>query len=399
MKTLLNKAKNLQKQMSKDRRWLHAHAEVGFDTNATKKYIATRLTEMGISWQEIGKGGIVAVLAPRKKGGATLLRADIDALHIEEKSGEPFACEKGRMHACGHDLHAAILLGAAQILKDEENNLPTPVKLLFQPAEELLQGAEDCVQSGLLENPKVVRAAALHVAVATPLPTGTVVIPSVGVCAPAADFFKITVQGKGCHGSAPQNGVDALLIAAHILLSSQEIITREIPSSIPTVLTFGKMQGGDTGNAIAEKSVLEGTLRSFDEQVRAQVKSRLEEIANGIAKTFQGEAKTQFFGGCPCLVNEETQCARLAKCTGQVFDERFIFNINAQKNSELQRKSGGSEDFAFISQKVPSVFFSVAAGATQDGFTEPLHSPRVRFDEEALYHGAAALAAFALCEE
>ena len=181
-------------------------------------------------------------------------------------------------------------------------------------------------------------------------------------------------------------------------MALESITTREIPSTAPTVLTVGKIQGGDTGNAIAEITTLEGTVRAFDEGIRTQVKTRMKEIVKGIAKSFRASGKIEFFGGCPCLVNDEKICVELNECVGQVFDERMILRENGIEKSGANRKSGGSEDFAFISQKVPSVFFALAAGMEKDGYTEPLHSPRVRFDETAMAYGAAALASFAVYE-
>ena len=396
MNTLYKQAQALQTQTVKDRRFLHEHAEVGFALEGTKAYVQKRLSQLKIPCKEIGRAGIVAMLGEKKKGGATLLRADMDALPIQERSGESFACQSGCMHACGHDMHTAILLGVASVLKARETELKTPVKLLFQPAEELLQGAYDCVQSGVLNAPKVTRAAALHVAVDVPLPTGTIILPSAGVRAPAADFFSIFVQGKGCHGSAPQNGVDSLLIAAHILLALEEILSREVESSVPSVLTIGKVQGGDTFNAIAQTTVLQGTLRTFDESVRKRMKTRVKSIAQGIAKSFRATAQIDFFGGCPCLVNDAEICENFEKGIGQVFDERYILREKYIQESALKRKSGGSEDFAVIAQEVPSIFFALAAGNTKQGYKQPLHSPNVRFDEKALAYGVAALSAFAL---
>jgi hippurate hydrolase len=396
MKEILKAAKCMQKELAENRRKIHAYAEVGFGVEQTNAFIKERLERIGLSVKKIGRAGLACVINEKGKGNALLLRADTDALLIKERSGEKFAAKNGCMHACGHDMHAAILLGVARVLKEREHLLKTPVKLLFQPAEEILSGAKDCVEFGVLTEPKVDRAAALHVAINVPFETGTVIVPSVGVSAPAADYFQVQIKGKGCHGSAPQNGIDPLIAAAHILLALQEINARELSAHEPAVLTIGIMKGGDAGNAIAETAVLEGTLRAFDDQVRERIKKRILEMSQQIAKCFRAKAIVRFFSGCPCLVNDEKMRENFLKCVGQVFDERLILRVDDMQGGDLKRKSGGSEDFAVISQKVPSVFFSLAAGEQAKGYREPLHSPKARFDENAMPYGVAALSALAL---
>lgn len=394
-KNLYTAAQALQGELTENRRWLHAHAEVGFKVNETKSFIKEKLEEMGYTPQDCGKAGVLATLGGKNQQKAVLLRADMDALPMKEQTGLPFACKNGHMHACGHDLHAAMLLGAAWLLKEREKELPFSVKLLFQPAEEILQGASDCLQTGILEKPSVCAALTVHVTTGVPLPMGTVIVPAEGVGAPAADYFKVEMKGKACHGSAPQNGVDALTAAAHTLIALQEIQARELSSSTPAVLSVGTMQAGNAGNAIADYAVMEGTLRAFDEEVRNTLKKRVQEIAQGIAKTFRAKAKISFSGGCPTLVNDREICTILQKCAGQVLDERHVLSVG-ELGGEVKNRSGGSEDFAYISQKVPSAMMAIAAGEPKEGFSYPLHHPKVDFDERALPVGAAVFAAFAL---
>ena len=395
MKELLKKAQNLQTELSEYRRWLHQNAEVGFSLEKTQSFVKEKLTEMGYTPKECGRAGILAVLGKENAKQAVLLRADMDALPLRERTGLSFACKSGNMHACGHDMHTAMLLGAARLLKEYARRLPYAVKLLFQPAEEILQGARDCIESGALENPSVIAALTVHVMTGVPLPIGTLVIPAAGVGAPAADYFTVEISGKSCHGSAPQNGVDALNVAAHIFIALQEISAREIPVSSLAVLTVGKLYGGSAGNAIADCAVLEGTLRALDEETRAFIKNRLKELVCGIAKSFRAKAKVRFSGGCPTLVNHEEICARLKKCAGQVFDERQIIYAD-ELSSGVRNRSGGSEDFAYISQKTPSAMFALSAGGKEKGESYPLHHPKVDFDERVLPLGAALFAAFAL---
>ena len=215
---ILQEAQALQEEMRSHRRWLHAHAETGFDLEQTKPYVKAALEEMGYAVQECGRAGLVTTVG--KPGGKVLLlRADMDALPIAEEADVDFACSNGKMHACGHDMHTAMLLGAARLLKNHEAELSGMVKLMFQPAEEVFEGGKDMIQSGALENPRPDAAMMIHVTAGMPIPAGTVIVSAPGVSAPAADYFTIRVQGKGCHGSAPQNGVDALTAAAHILIA------------------------------------------------------------------------------------------------------------------------------------------------------------------------------------
>ncbi|MBR4942922.1 MAG: amidohydrolase, partial [Clostridia bacterium] len=269
------------------------------------------------------------------------------------------------------------------------------VKLLFQPAEELLEGAKDVIEGGLLEDPKPNAAVMLHVLTGVPLPVGTMVVASGGVSAPAADFFHIRVQGKGCHGAAPWNGVDALTIASHILLGLQEISARELPAATPVILTIGKVETEGADNAIADSAVMKGTLRSFDEGARKQVKKRMEQIAKNIARAFRAKAEIIYQGGCPTLLNDEKTSRFVEETLKQAFGEDRVFSSN-DLGSNVRENSGGSEDFAYISHKVPSVMVALSAGQAEKGYPYPLHHPKAAFDEGVLWRGSALYACIAL---
>lgn len=380
---ILADALALQPTLSRWRQTLHTCPEVGFDLPRTKEFILRELTALGYAPKEVGKGSIVAEI-----GNATaetvLLRADIDGLAIGEETDLPFRADNGNMHACGHDLHAATLLGVAKLLKERESMLPRRVRLLFQPAEEILQGAEDACSAGVCDG--VCEAYMLHVTVNTGLGVGTVVIPPTGEIAPAADFFEITVQGKGCHGAEPSKGVDPLSAAARILLGLQHLLARECSPEGKSALSVGAFQGGDSFNVIPDSACLRGSLRCFGEEQRAFLKRRVEEIARLTAAAFRTEAKTEFPAGCPSLRNDETLRRALPHVLKQALGKEKILSV------ETSSSTAGSEDFAVISRKVPSVMLALAAG--DPGVA--LHHPKVVFDETALPYGVAALTSIAL---
>ncbi len=392
MKDLLQESKKIEKELRALRRKLHQNAEVGFSLKETLLIVRESLTEMGYEPQSCGRAGLIATVGKGEK--VFLLRADMDALPVWENSGEVFSAKNGNMHACGHDMHTAMLLGAARLLKAREEELNGQVKLLFQPAEEILEGAKDVVEAGALENPKPQGAMMIHVMTAVELPVGAAVVAS-GTSAPAADFFEIRVKGKGCHGSAPWNGVDALTASARIVLGLEEISARELSVSAPAVLTVGSLCAGEAANVIANEGVIKGTLRSFDEDTRLRVKKRLEEVAKGIGKAFRVQVRISYGGGCPTLINDEDLTSLAEETAKKLLKKDWVFN-SATIGGNTKRDSGGSEDFAYISQEVPSVMVALAAGEKREGYEYPLHHPKVCFDEGALPLGAALYAGVAI---
>ena len=391
MKTLLDEAKSLQKELVNIRRYLHKNAETGFQVDKTYAYIKARLEEYGYTPKKCGKAGLIATVG-KKMGKTILLRADIDGLPIAEETGLNFACKHQNMHACGHDMHVAMLLGAAKLLKAREKELNGCVKLLFQPAEELLEGAKNVIENGVLESPKPQAAMMLHVMTNVEIPAGTAVVASGGVSAPAADFFSIKI--KGCHGAAPWKGVDALSVAAHILLALQEIPARELPIATPAVLTVGTVRSVGADNAISDLAELNGTLRAFDETIRKQVKKRIETIAQNVAKAFRATAEVVYGGGCPTLINDEKLSAFAEEALKGALGQEKVFTSNGL-GGDVRANSGGSEDFAYISHKVPSVMVALAAGEPKNGYEYPLHHPKADFDEKTLPVGSAIYAQMA----
>lgn len=393
---ILGMAKRRQTQTVADRRYLHRNAELGFELPLTKEYVWRRLQSMGYQPKECGRCGITAEIGGGKE--CFLLRADMDGLPIAERSGEPFAARNGHMHACGHDLHTAMLLAAAGILRERERELRQKVRLLFQPAEELLEGARDCIEGGAIDG--VSGAMMLHVLPSMPFSAGTAIVSEAGVTASAADFFDVTFYGKGCHGSSPWQGADSLLMGAQAVTALQSISARELSPDVPAVLTFGKFFAGDADNAIAGKSILSGTLRAMNEERRTFIKKRMEEIVKATARGMRGRARVSYKGGCPCLQNDGAVSLRVYEAAKRTLGEKFVL-----RSSQLPKGGvGGSEDFAYIAKEIPSVMVGICAGSggqVQDetkrkSKNEPLHSPHVCFDERCMPYGAALLSASVL---
>jgi len=389
MDSLLKQAEKIQAELVAQRRWLHQNAETGFALKDTFSFIESELKKMGCTPKRCGKAGLTATIGQGDK--CVLLRADADALPIKEETGLPFACKNGNMHACGHDLHTAMLLGAVKLLKAREERLNGVVKVFFQSAEEILEGAKEGIEEGILQNPKVDVALMVHTLTGVELPTGTLVVASAGVSAPAADYFSVQIKGKGCHGSAPWKGVDALTVAGHTLIALQEISARELSIANPAVLTVGSLQSGEAGNVFSDRASLHGTLRAFDERVREKVKMRVEEISKNVAKAFRAKAKTVYGGGCPTLVNDERLSAFATKTLTALLGKERTFTSQTL-GGDVRENSGGSEDFAYIAHRVPSVMVAVASGERKDGYEFPLHHPKAKFDESALCIGSAVYA-------
>ncbi|MCI5596850.1 MAG: M20 family metallopeptidase [Lachnospiraceae bacterium] len=392
--TFLQEAKEKESQLIETRHYLHQHAETGFDLTETKAYVKDQLVQMGYEPKDCGKAGVVALAGGKKPGKVFLIRGDMDALPMKEEADVEFKSETGNMHACGHDMHTTMMLGAARLLKEHEDEICGTVKLMFQPAEEIFSGAHDMIEAGVLKNPDVDRALMIHVMAGTPMPAGTVIVTDGGVSASAADFFRITIQGKGCHGSMPNMGVDPVVPAAHVVTGLQEIQTRELALDDSAVVTIGSIHGGQAPNIIPDNVEITGSIRTFDEKIRQYIKDRIEEVSKGIAATFRAEAEVVYYNGCPVLDND----ADLSRCV-TVYAKELLGPQKAFSQGELLAMSGGkaskgagSEDFAFISQEVPSIMLALAAGEPEKGYVYPQHHPKVKFDESVLASGSAVYA-------
>ena len=376
-----------------DRRYLHQHAETGFDLHDTFDYVWRQLVQMGLSPRKCGRCGIIADIGKGEK--CVILRADMDALPIREKTKLPFAAEGGFMHACGHDMHTAMLLEAARMLMAEEKGLKGRVRLMFQPAEEELLGAADMLENGLLDGVQPAAAFMIHVLTNIDLPAGTVIVSAPGVSAPAAGMFEIRIRGKGCHGAMPHTGVDPVTIAAHTVLNLQQIQTRELSLTQPCALTVGMLQAGDSANVIPDSALLRGSLRAFEDETHQYLIRRMDEIARGTAEIFHGRAETKMLGGAPTLVNDAGLSGKAMSALREMLgSERVLLSSDL---GGAAKKSSGSEDFAHVSHAVPALMVALAAGRPQDGYRFPAHHPQTMFDESALPVGAAVYVQLALC--
>ena len=392
---LLQEAESYEKQLVETRRYLHTHPGTGFDIAETVAYVKQELISMGYEPKECGKAGLVALAGGKKPGKVFMIRGDMDALPIKEESDVDFPSTNGKMHACGHDMHTTMMLGAAKLLKDHEDEIEGTVKLMFQPAEEIFEGSHDMIEAGLLKNPDVDAALMIHVMAGLPVSAGTVISCDGGVSAPAADYFYIHVQGKGCHGSMPNNGVDPITVAAHIITGLQEIQARELGLSDEAVLTIGTVQAGNAANVIPDTVEMSGTIRTYDEDTRAFLKERIAGIVSGIATAFRSTASVSFGSGCPTLLNNPDLAVCTAKYVKELLGPTKAFTagqLNAMSGAGKAPKSTGSEDFAYVSQEVPSIMFALAAGHPENGYCYPQHHPKAKFDESVLPSGSAVYA-------
>lgn len=340
-----------------------------------------------------GSEGVVALAGGKKPGKVFMIRGDMDALTIVEETDEVFKSTNENMHACGHDMHTAMMLGAAKLLKDNEDKINGTVKFMFQPAEETLAGAKAMIDDGLLENPKVDAAMMIHVMTGFPLEAGKVIVPNPGIGSASSDWFEINIKGKGGHGAMPDSTIDPVNVAAHLHIALQAINSRELAPADSAVLTVGLMQAGTTSNVIPDTAKLAGNIRTFNPETREFIKERLVEISENVAKTFRAEAGVDIPVGCPSLVidgdlvNSANQ--HLSDLLGQD-------NIIPMEMLMTGGKMSGSEDFGYVSELVPSIMLSLSAGNSNDGHAFPMHHPKATFDETYLYRGSATYAYMAM---
>lgn len=376
------RALELKDELSENRRFIHENAEVGMELPKTCKYVMSKLRGMGYNPKVIGGSG-VTVTVGNGNGKTILLRADMDALPMKEESGEPFACTSGKaVHACGHDLHAAMLLGAAKMLKENESSIKGTVKLVFQPGEEIFQGSKALIKEGILESPTVDAALAYHVGPGK-MPVGLHMYNEKSAMMYSNDGFKITVHGKGSHGAYPHLSVDPIHIAVQIYLGLEEIIAREVNSSSPCVMTIGKLTAGEANNIIPETAEIQGSIRTTSIENREIMVSRMKEVACKIAEVYRGTAEVEMISEVPPLICNE-------KFTKEILSYMSELEIPGQMGVPGIQASA-SDDFSVILEKVPGAYIFLSAGYP-DKDVAPSHNPKVVFNEDVLPIGAAYLA-------
>lgn len=385
---IMKEAQALYGQIIADRRHLHQCPELGLELPQTKAYVMQRLRELGYQPQEIGKCGVTALVGGKKPGKVFLLRADMDGLPIREETGLEFASQNGNMHACGHDTHPAMLLGAAKILKDHENELEGTVKLLFQPGEETMEGAKDVVDAGILENPHVDAAMMLHIQTGLPLPSGTVAVLGEGACFASVDWFRIDVQGKGSHGAMPESSVSPVNIVCAINTAIQEVIAMSVPSAQQAVMTVGEIHSGSTGNIIPDTGFMRGTIRTYDAGIRIMLKERLVKLAEEIAASRGGKATVTFSQSAPPTLNNRQMRELALRCLREELGSERVTDLMDAAGGAYKRVSG-SEDFAYIAEQVPSLICFVLAGNPENGYSYQVHHPKTSFREEDMPLGTA----------
>ena len=376
LETLL---KEYEPTMLEHWKWLHAHPELSGQEAETAAYVAARLREMGLEPQErVGGHGIVALIEGAKPGRCLALRADMDALPIEEKTGLPFASQNpGVMHACGHDAHTAMLLGAAWALNEWKDELCGSVKLIFQPSEETSNnsGAQRMIEDGVLEQPKVDAIIGQHV---NPKRATGVMTTLEGAVSAASDRFFITIKGKASHAGKPNNGVDAIVAGAQVISALQTIVSRSVSPVDSCVITIGTVSGGTRYNVIADTFRMEGTCRNLNPAVRETLPERMEHIIRGITEGMGAEYEFRYVKGYDPILNDRSMF-RL------VYDTAV--SLQGEENMVVPELSMDGEDFSYFAAQVPAVFYRI--GCHKEGTPEyPLHNERFFPDPDTLYYGA-----------
>jgi amidohydrolase len=377
--------------MIERRRHYHMHPELSFEESETAASIAETLRAAGLEVTEgVGGHGVVALLqgtAPGTASGRTLLvRADIDALPVlEENDVEYRSQHPGKMHACGHDAHAAIALTLAEVLAARRDQLSGRVKFVFQPAEEKVSGADPMIAAGVMRNPDVDGVIGLHVW--SPGPVGDISLQTGAVMA-SADEIHLTVRGRAGHGAMPHQAIDPVLVAAQIVVVLQTLVSREIDPLHTAVLTFGAIHGGTLGNIIADEIVLAGTLRTYDQADRDYLQRRIGEVANGVASALRATVEYRVGAGCRVAVNDPEMTALVRRAA--------IATVGLEHLPGGDNRISASDDMASFLAAAPGCYFFLGAANTARGINAPHHSPRFDIDESCLPIGVETMARAAL---
>ncbi|QCX32326.1 amidohydrolase [Caloramator sp. E03] len=381
MNNFLEKAKNVYDMMVTIRRSLHKYPEIDNKLYKTTELVESYLKELGIKYTKYDNNGIIADIGS-KKNKIVALRADMDALEVVDLKDVPYKSQiEGYMHACGHDGHTAIQIGAAAILKEIEKELDGTVRLIFQPAEETYGGAKEMIEYGCLDKVKAI--IALHVDETMSL--GKIGVKKGVVCA-ASNPFTINVRGKGSHGAHPEDGVDSIYIAAKIIDNLQGIVSREIAAVDNAIITIGKINGGTALNAISSSVVMEGIIRTLGKDLRDYCVGRVKEIVENTAKLYRGKASFEYIEGYPSFQNDN----ELFNLFKDIIEKDKIAEF-----IEIEKPSMGVEDFAYYAQIIPALYYRLGCRNEEKGIINPAHGSYFDIDESCMIVGCAAQAAFA----
>ncbi|MBD2714483.1 amidohydrolase [Microvirga sp. STR05] len=393
MQHLLSRIKALAAEHAADtvalRQHLHAYPELSFEEHNTVAFVTEQLRKLGLKPQPIANTGVVALIEGRNPGTRTVaLRADMDALPIAEQNEVPYkSTNPGVMHACGHDVHTSSLLGAARILMELKDEFEGTVKLMFQPGEEKLPGgASLMIQEGVLENPKPASVLGQHVF--PMLPAGQIGIRP-GRYMASTDELYLTVRGKGGHGAMPEMNLDPVLVAAHIIVAAQQLVSRRANPKLPTVLSFGKVIANGATNVIPNEVYLEGTFRTLNEEWRNEAHGHLRRLCEGLADAMGATCELEIRRGYPYLENEPKLTARVRSAAEQY--------LGAENVIELDQWMA-AEDFAYFSQAADACFYRLGTRAHDGRFASSVHTPTFDIEPQALETGPGLMAWLTLQE-
>lgn len=383
---ILELSGGLKGQLIEWRRDFHQHPEIGFEEHRTSAIVAEHLRKLGLEvTMNVGKTGVVGLLRGEQSGPTIALRADMDALPIQDLKTAAYRSQiAGKAHLCGHDAHTSMLMGAAELLSGLGKPKQGNIKFIFQPAEEGLAGAKAMMDDGVLEEPKVDAIAGLHVFPG--LSTGTIGVTK-GVAFASADSMEITIIGKGGHAARPHETIDAIAVSAQVIVALQNIASRMVDPLEPVVVTIGKIEGGYMGAAIAAEVKMVGTVRTLSPSLRAQMPVLVERVIRGVAESFGAEYKLDYRMSYPVVQNDEVMVDKVTEASEQLFGSKCWNYI---------KPSTGGEDFAFYSEVIPGAFFRLGTGNDDAKTRYPLHNAHFDLDEEALPLGSAMLTAIAL---
>lgn len=382
-KRLQEAFKEYKEELTELRRKLHSEPELSWEEYRTTDFVCAYLDELGISYRRTEPTGVIAEIKGGKLGKTVALRGDMDALSVEELNKDlPYASiEDGKMHACGHDAHTAMLMVAARALNGIKEELPGNVRLLFQPAEEVAEGAKALVKQGAVEG--VDNVFGIHIW--SQMPTHKVSCTP-GPSFASADLFKVTFKGKGGHGAIPQDCIDAAIVASSFVMNVQSVVSRTIDPQQGAVLTVGKMVVGTRFNVIAENAVIEGTVRCFDPATRDHVEKQLTHYAESVAAIYGATAKVEYTRGTQAVINDDESAALVQQVASEAFGEDVIYH---------EKPTMGGEDFSFYLDEVPGSFALVGSGNPEKDTEWAHHHGKFNIDEDALATGAELYAQYA----